>query len=134
MKEKKANRLISIVILTLFAFVSVSPLVLVLVNSFKTHVDITRDPLSIIFSAGIDNYIKAWHDGNFGTTLPNSIILTGSTVVIVLISAFLAAYVLAGKRVRGSSVVLSWLLISMTIPVYLFLVPLYKFYATCLLR
>lgn len=129
MKEKKANRLISIVILTLFAFVSVSPLVLVLVNSFKTHVDITRDPLSVTFSAGIDNYIKAWHDGNFGTTLPNSIILTGSTVVIVLISAFLAAYVLAGKRVRGSSVVLSWLLISMTIPVYLFLVPLYKFYA-----
>lgn len=87
-ERKKANRLISIVILTLFAFVSVSPLVLVLVNSFKTHVDITRDPLSIIFSAGIDNYIKAWHDGNFGTTLPNSIILTGSTVVIVLISAF----------------------------------------------
>lgn len=56
-------------------------------------------------------------------------VYTGSTVLIVLVFATLAAYVIAGRKVRGTSVVLSYFLITMTMPVYLFLIPLYRVYA-----
>lgn len=104
-------------------------MILVVVNSFKTHLNIVQNPLAIEFSAGLSNFVKAWHDGKFGRAILNSVVYTGSTVLIVLLFATLAAYVIAGRKVRGTSIVLSYFLVTMTMPVYLFLIPLYRVYA-----
>lgn len=129
MKENKTSRILVKVVLALLAMICLLPMLLVLLNSFKTHQDIVRNPLAIQFSAGLSNFAKAWHDGHFGQGLLNSVVYTGSTVIIVLVFATLAAYVIAGRKVRGTSVVLSYFLVTMTMPVYLFLIPLYRVYA-----
>lgn len=129
MKENKTSRILVKVVLALLALICLLPMLLVLLNSFKTHQDIVRNPLAIQFSAGLSNFAKAWHDGHFGQGLLNSVVYTGSTVIIVLVFATLAAYVIAGRKVRGTSVVLSYFLVTMTMPVYLFLIPLYRVYA-----
>ena len=87
------------------------------------------NPLSVKFSAGFANYVKAWQDGNFGQSIINSIVYTGCTVIVVLLFASLAAYVIGGRKVRATTVIHSYFLITMTMPVYLFLVPLYRVYA-----
>lgn len=127
-KTKRANWL-SHLTLGFLAFISLLPMLMVLVNSFKTHRSIVQNPLSITFTAGLSNFAKAWSDGQFGRAIRNSIIYTGSTVLVVLIFATLAAYVIAGEKVRGASLLLGYFLMTMTMPVYLFLVPLYRFYA-----
>lgn len=129
MRENRMNRILVKVVLALLALICLLPMLLVLLNSFKTHQDIVRNPLTIQFSAGLSNFAKAWHDGHFGQGLLNSVVYTGSTVIIVLVFATLAAYVIAGRKVRGTSVVLSYFLVTMTMPVYLFLIPLYRVYA-----
>lgn len=129
MRENRMNRILVKVVLALLALICLLPMLLVLLNSFKTHQDIVRNPLAIQFSAGLSNFAKAWHDGHFGQGLLNSVVYTGSTVIIVLVFATLAAYVIAGRKVRGTSVVLSYFLVTMTMPVYLFLIPLYRVYA-----
>lgn len=129
MKENKTSRILVKVVLALLALICLLPMLLVLLNSFKTHQDIVRNPLAIQFSAGLSNFAKAWHDGHFGQGPLNSVVYTGSTVIIVLVFATLAAYVIAGRKVRGTSVVLSYFLVTMTMPVYLFLIPLYRVYA-----
>lgn len=129
MKELRYQKVISLTILVTLMVVCVSPLILVLINSFKTHTDIVRNPLAIQFTAGVENYVKAWNDANFGRTIINSIIYSGSTVIITLICAMLAAYVIAGKKVKGTGFVMMYFMIAMTVPVQLFLVPLYKTYA-----
>ena len=91
-KESKSS--ISPLFLSVLAFFSVSPLALVLINSFKTHKDIVKNPLSVQFTAGFDNFIRAWQDASFGKTLVNSVIYSSSTVIVTLICASLAAYVL----------------------------------------
>lgn len=126
---KKKPSVLSIVILVFLAIICMLPMLLVLLNSFKTHVDIIINPLSVKFSAGLSNYVKAWNDGNFGRSILNSIVYTGCTVVVVLLFASLAAYVIGGRKVPGTSVVHSYFLVTMTMPVYLFLVPLYRVYA-----
>lgn len=129
MKENKKTNILWKGILIILAVICMLPMLMVLLNSFKNHVDIIKNPLAIEFTAGISNYVKAWNDGNFGKSILNSIVYTGSTVVIVLVFATLAAYVISGKKVRGTSVVHSYFLITMTMPVYLFLIPLYRTYA-----
>lgn len=129
MKESKTTRVLIKIVLCLLAVICALPMLLVLINSFKTHQDIVHNPLAIQFTAGLSNYVKAWTDGRFAQGLLNSVVYTGSTVIIVLVFATLAAYVIAGRKVRGTSVVLSYFLITMTMPVYLFLIPLYRVYA-----
>lgn len=129
MKESKLSRHGSRIVLVALALICVLPMILVLINSFKTHRDIVRNPLMIQFTAGLSNFAKAWTDGNFGRSLLNSVVYTGTTVLVVLVFATLAAYVIAGRKVKGTSVVLSYFLVTMTMPVYLFLIPLYRVYA-----
>lgn len=115
--------------LTVLALISTLPMLLVFVNSFKKHTDIVSNPLGISFSAGFQNYIDAWQDIHFSRAFLNSFIYSGSTIVIVLVCATLAAYVFAKKNLKGSTIILLYFLITMTIPVQLFLFPLYSFYA-----
>lgn len=129
MKESRISRVVTRAVLIFLALICVLPMLMVLINSFKTHQDIVRNPLAIQFTAGLENYVKAWHDADFGRSILNSVVYTGSTVIIVLVFATMAAYVIAGRKVRGTSAVLSYFLVTMTMPVYLFLVPLYRVYA-----
>lgn len=129
MKGKKKTSILSMIILVFLAVICMLPMIMVLINSFKSHIDIILNPLAIKFTEGFSNYVKAWTEGNFGRTLINSIIYTGCTVIITLVFASLAAYVIGGKKVKGTSVVHSYFLVTMTMPVYLFLVPLYRQYA-----
>lgn len=117
------------IVLVAFVLISLGPVFLVVSNSFKMHVDIVRNPLAIGFNAGFRNYVQAWKDTDMGHSLWNSLKYTGSTCIVVLLFSLFAAYALSKKGLKGSGVIMLYLMISMTVPVQLFLVPLYSFYA-----
>lgn len=128
MKEKVTSRVLGHMVLTFLTLVCVVPLLLVLMNSFKEYTDILRNPLAPSFSAGFSNYVTAWKAANFSVAIPNSIVYTGSTILVTLVLSTLAAYAMSGK-IKRSGVFLLYFMTSMTVPVQLFLVPLYSFYA-----
>lgn len=131
-KSKKKSLLINIIIhsvLLLLTIICLAPIALVLINSFKTNTEIVTNPLSLPSILHLENYIGAWKTGNFTVGFLNSIKLTGCTVIIVLITSSLAGYVLSAKRIKGSGVVLMYFMMAMTVPIQLFLFPLYYVYA-----
>ena len=88
------------------------------------------NPLSLPTILHLENYIGAWETGNFAVGFLNSIKLTGCTVLIVVVTSSLAGYVLSGKRIKkGSGAVLMYFMMAMTVPIQLFLFPLYYVYA-----
>jgi raffinose/stachyose/melibiose transport system permease protein len=111
-------------VLAFFAIVALIPLLLVLINSFKTNPEILSNPF-LPSSPTFDNFVTAWNYGNFGQGFLNSILLAGTAVVVVLIASSLAGYVLAGRRVRTSSAITTYLTMAMTVPIQLFIFPLY---------
>lgn len=131
MKIRKTpiTTLLIMVFLLVLVVISITPVLLVVVNSFKLHADIVRNPLAIHFNAGLRNYVQAWNDMDMTRSLWNSIKYTGSTCMVVILFSTLAAYALAGKSLIGSNGILLYFMITMTVPVQLFLVPLYSFYA-----
>ena len=116
-------------VLILLVIICLAPIALVLINSFKTNTEIVSNPLSWPFVLHLENYIQAWKTGNFSVGFINSVKLTGCTVIIVLITTSLAGYVLSGKRIKGSGVILMYFMMAMTVPIQLFLFPLYYAYA-----
>lgn len=129
-KTKKigVNVIIHIVLL-LLVLICLFPIALVLINSFKENSEIVRNPLSLPVVIHLENYIQAWSTGKFAKGFLNSVKLTGITILIVLVSSSLAGYVLAGKRIKGSGAILMYFMMAMTVPIQLFLFPLYYAYA-----
>jgi raffinose/stachyose/melibiose transport system permease protein len=108
---------------------SVAPLLLVVINAFKPHVAIVENPLSLPASVGIANFKAAWQGGDFSVGLLNSTLLTGTTVVVTVVLASLAAFPLARRRIACWKLVTMYFLCSVTVPIQLFLFPLYFLYA-----
>ncbi|MBO0476145.1 carbohydrate ABC transporter permease [Vagococcus sp. DIV0080] len=124
MKKDKTN-FFSQMFLILLIVISLVPIFLVLVNSFKGHVDIVKNPLSFPTSLSFDNYKIAWETGKFSKGFINSIKLTSITIIIVLICSSLAGYVLSSKRIKGAGAILTYFMMAMTVPIQIFLFPLY---------
>lgn len=51
--KKEKRSILSMIILIFLTFICMLPMLMVLLNSFKTHVDIIMNPLSVKFSAWV---------------------------------------------------------------------------------
>jgi raffinose/stachyose/melibiose transport system permease protein len=113
------------VILVVLAVVALLPIFLVLVNSVKTQAQITANPLALPTAFDLTGFARAFEYGNFATGIPNSLLLTATTIVIVLVTATPAAYVLSRGVIRTGTLVSTYFLMAITVPVQLMLFPLY---------
>lgn len=126
MKAKKSSLIIQWLIIALLVLIVLLPLTLVLINAFKPHKAIVANPMSLPTGLYLDNFVTAWKYGNIPQGFLNSIKLAGTTVLITCVASFLAGYGLGTKRFRGEGAVKTYMLVAMTIPLQLFLFPLYS--------
>jgi raffinose/stachyose/melibiose transport system permease protein len=112
-------------ILLVFAVTALFPLLLVGLNSLKLSAQVMANPFAPPATFAWSNFSEAWVYGHFASGLLNSVLLTVTTVVIVLICSSLAGYVLAGKKIAVWPAVVVYFMVSMTVPIQLFLFPLY---------
>ena len=117
--------------LFLFAAVVIAlfPLLLVALNTLKPHAAIVQNPLALPTSLDFVNFAKAWKGGKFSIGIVNSLLLSGSTVVVTVSFASLAAFALARRRIKGWQLITVYFLCATTVPIQLFLFPLYFVYA-----
>ncbi|MGF7236534.1 MAG: carbohydrate ABC transporter permease [Frankia sp.] len=124
-QSSRTKGALSHLILIGFAVTALFPLLLVGLNSLKLSTQIIDNPLAFPKSFTWSNFQQAWQYGHFGRGFVNSILLTAVTVLIVLVCSSLAGYVLAGKKVRAWPAIMIYFMVSMTVPIQLFLFPLY---------
>jgi raffinose/stachyose/melibiose transport system permease protein len=114
------------VVLVLLLIFAMGPLVVVGFNSLKSSQEIGLNPLGLPSNPQWQNYPKAWEVGNFATTTRNSIVLVAGTVIGVLALGGLAAYSLVKLNLPGGNALALYLLVSASLPIQLFLVPLFS--------
>ncbi len=113
-----------IIMLLLVAFAMI-PLVVLAFNSVKTRPDFASNPLGPPQEIRLQNYPEAWQESNFGRTATNSLTLVVATVLAVLTLGGLASYSIARINPPGSDFVMFYMLVASTIPIWLFMVPLF---------
>jgi len=124
-----ASRQFGHLTLILAACFALGPIGLLVMNAFKPHIDIVSNPIAPPTRLYIHNFAASWSEGHFATGIVNSLLMCGSTVVIVLVTASMAAYPLARSPSKLWGAVALYFLCSITVPIQLFLFPLYFVFA-----
>ena len=129
-QRREPSKIPYYVILMILALFALGPFVILVFNSLKSKAEIGRNPLGLPRSPVFENFPAAWTQGDFATTMVNSIILTGGTVVGVCIIAGTSAYAMARLDLPGTDAVLLYLFVASAVPFQLFLVPLFFLWST----
>ena len=69
--------------------------------------------------------MRAWNDAQLGRSLLNSAEVTALTVALICATGSMAAYALARRSVKGWRWISAYLLATTTLPIQLYLFPLY---------
>ncbi|MCY4144853.1 MAG: carbohydrate ABC transporter permease [Chloroflexi bacterium] len=111
-----------LILLTAFA---VMPLLVLAFNSVKTNAEIGLNPLGPPTQVIAENYASAWERGDFATTMGNSVVYVVATIAAELVLGGLAAYALARRKPPGSDMLMLYFLVASTVPVWMYIVPLF---------
>lgn len=126
MKKRSVLSVAVYVFLALSALFTLSPLILALLNSFKSNGEILTNVLSLPTSISGENYVRSFDKMHYLRSLINTVILAvGSVSLIVLFSA-LAGWKLCRTKTKFSKFLLSLFIFSMLIPFNSIMIPLYK--------
>ena len=81
------------------------PMVWLIINSFKTNVELFNDSLALPGKWLFSNYVKAWDLGLFDY-FKNSVFVSAISIAVILVLSSLLTYGLTRFRMRGSGAVL----------------------------
>ena len=123
--RRRESLLPNYIVLTLYLIFAMVPLLILLFNSLKSRPEIANNPLGIPHEIHLENFVNAWVQGKFGTTVRNSAFLVVTTVTLVLILGGLASFSLARLNPPGSNLFMMLMVVGSTLPIWLFLVPLF---------
>lgn len=129
MKKKKISlgRTLCYIVLCIWAASTIYPIVWVIQNSFKAKDKILANsfslPLGELFT--LANYKKAFNNLNIFGAYKNSLVISGTVCVVVVLLAGMAAYALSRYVFRGSKLLYSLVVASMMFPIYATIIPVY---------
>jgi raffinose/stachyose/melibiose transport system permease protein len=111
--------------LILLALFALAPIILLVLNAFKSDDEANANPVGWPSAFHPENFARAWVDGGLGGAARNSILVTSATILGVCVVAGLGAYALSKMHMRGAGLLTAYFLGTTTVPAQLFLVPLF---------
>jgi raffinose/stachyose/melibiose transport system permease protein len=123
MKRTKLTRRIFFAVGAFLAVVYAFPFFLVLLNSLKAKRDIRNNPLAPPQEWLWSNYIEAAERMEYFQSLTNSVLITVSSVIAIVLTSSMLAYYLARTKNRFTSVTFLILVASMIVPFQALMIP-----------
>lgn len=131
MKEKKnVFKLAKYVLIYILLILFMMPFYLMVINSFKTTQQFVNNPFSLpeLEKVGFGNYISAFNKMNFLNAITNSTIITLISVLLILLTASMAAYFLVRHKWKINKIIFATLVASMIVPFQAIMIPLVSIY------
>ncbi|MGC9536124.1 carbohydrate ABC transporter permease [Streptomyces sp. UG1] len=121
---------VTYVVLTLFALVSLAPLVWTAIAASRTNTRLAQTPPPLWFGGNLfKNLQTAWEEAGLGTAMVNTTIVAGTITVATVLFSTLAGFAFAKLRFKFSNVLLLLTIGTMMVPPQLAVVPLYLWMA-----
>jgi raffinose/stachyose/melibiose transport system permease protein len=113
------------IILLANTVVMLFPIVVMALSGFKTNAQIFTTPFALPDFSNVGNFVAVWTQTNFLRYLVNSLLVTGASLVLILVLGTMAAYAVARYEFTGSSLVLVFFLAGLAVPLKLAIIPLF---------
>lgn len=120
----RVTRIVVVVIAVAVAVIYLSPVIWLVLSSFKDRVDLFSHSPVFFFQPTLDNYIQAFGQKGFGVNLLNSGIVAVLSTAVALAVGVPAAYTLSRKP-SGGGLYMMLLLAARLLPAMVLAVPLF---------
>jgi raffinose/stachyose/melibiose transport system permease protein len=118
-----ALRVLKWAFLLFFLAVALLPLLWLILNSFKTNLELQVSPFSLPAAWSLDNYLNAIALSSLPRLFANSVIVAAGTVALNILVTSMAGFVLSREAFRGKETIHAFLTAGILIPIIAFMVP-----------
>lgn len=125
-KKRRINNIIVYTALVLLLFFWLFPLLMALMNSFKSNGELLTNVMSLPIALNFDNYIRTIGKMHYLRSFFNTAILTFLSVGMMILFSAMAGWRLCRTKTKLSSVIFALFIFSMLIPFSSIMIPLYK--------
>ena len=118
-RQKTASNTVAIFFLAVLAFVFLLPIVLVLMNSFKSRLYISSAPFAIpdgTTFVGLENYIKGLRSSGFFVSFLRSLFVTVCSVAVIIVCTSMTSWFIVRVNNRFTSGLYLLFAFSMIVP------------------
>lgn len=123
MKAAAIGNWVKKVLVLVFALIYIAPLYIAVVNSVKPYDEIIKSPLSLPVHFTLQNFADAFKTSNMLELYRNSIVITASSVVLLVLLTSMAAYIIARRKGRVYQGLYVFSLAGIMIPPVVTLIP-----------
>ena len=123
--SSKKTKVVAYAVLFLYAAIVVYPLLFLFFTSFKSNKEFFVNLFGIPSVWEWQNYFTAWEVGKLGQYFSNSVIVTGTTVLVTAIVSLMGGYALAKLRIPKSNTIMSAFMVFNFIPGIAIYISLY---------
>ena len=120
------SNIILYTILSLWGITTVFPFVWVINNSFKPSREVINSSFSLPIKFTFENYINAFDNLNILVAYKNSLIISGSVTIAVMIIASMMAFAMTRYQFRGKELINSLIIASLMFPVFSTIIPVFR--------
>ncbi len=127
-KKFSPSQAVIYAVLSLWALTTIYPFIWVINNSFKLRRLIRTESFSLPLGEKftLDNYITAFERVDIWSAYRNSLVISGTVTLVVVILAGLMAYGLARYSFRGRGIIYSMVVASMMFPCFSIIIPVFS--------
>lgn len=127
-KRPSVGMIVAYLFLSFWALTTIYPLVWVILNAFKDKRFILTDSFALPLGemATLDNFRLAFHKLNILGAYKNSLIISGTVMVVVMLFAGFAAFALVRYEFKGKQVLYSLVIAGMMFPVFSTIIPVFR--------
>lgn len=127
MSRKKINTALLTILGLLLAALFLSPFYIIIINAFKTQRDFFTDILALPKYLYLDNFKQAIHDTKYFKTIGNTLFVTSGSLVLIIVTASMAAWRLTRTYERKISKFIYYMLVAgMLVPFQGIMLPFVK--------
>lgn len=115
----KTKNVPTLIILSLLAVLFMAPIVLVIINSFKSKFYISQSPFSLPQGetfAGLENYIKGLSTSGFFAAFARSVFITVFSVILIVLCTSMTSWFLVRVKNRFTKTLYYFFVFSMIVP------------------
>lgn len=129
-KRLRKAQVVYRVLLGIVLLIQVYPFFWLLLTSVRTSEDFaSNNPFGLPTSFTLDNFTRAFEQGDIGTYIINSAIVTVGACFLIAVCGMMGAYAIQVLGFRGSGAVRAIFLMGIVVPVQIALVPLFIDYS-----
>lgn len=126
MKGSKPKEVFVYIIFIVWALINLFPVYWMFTFSLKSNAEIFGENVAGLPREWLwSNYTRATQNGQIGKYFINSIIVSGATIVIVMLISLMATFALTRFMWNGRKRMNSFFMLGLTIPIHAALIPIY---------